>query len=207
MRWTLGIRKKKQKKVDTEGGDILEIGDAWIYTTVKRGSYFFVAFSVGKWTQSTCREMIDKTTDRIVNPSPEHKLQIFTDGNDDYTYILPEYFSADTLEYGQLVKIRERGTVIRKERRTIFGNPDSLEINTTDVENFNGILRERVGRLVRETKCFSKKKVKLVGALNFFQFYWNFMNEFDRGKSPAMLEDIDNHVWSWDDFLWYHYAV
>jgi hypothetical protein len=151
--------------------------------------------------------MINKMSDRVQQPSSEHKLQVFTDGNDDYTYILPECFGNNKIEYGQLVKIREKGTVVRKERRVIFGNPEFKEINTTDVENFNGILRERVGRLVRETKCFSKKKRKLIGAINLFQFYWNFMNKFDRQGSPAMLEEISNHIWSWDEFLHYHYAV
>jgi IS1 family transposase len=32
------------------------------------------------------------------------------------------------------------------------------DVETTDVENFNGILRERLGRLVRRTKCFAKVK-------------------------------------------------
>ena len=61
-------------------------------------------------------------------------------------------------EYGQLVKIRENGRVVRKEKRIIYGNPDLGDIETTNVENYNGILRERIGRLVRKTKCFSKRK-------------------------------------------------
>ncbi len=33
-------------------------GDAWTYICVKRISYFFAAFSIGKWTQETCRAML-----------------------------------------------------------------------------------------------------------------------------------------------------
>ncbi|MCD6208370.1 MAG: IS1 family transposase [Methanosarcinales archaeon] len=43
-------------------------------------------------------------------------------------------------------------------------------METTDVENYNGILRERTGRLVRKTKCFSKRKRMLECSLHVFQF-------------------------------------
>ena len=35
---------------------------------------------------------------------------------------------------------------------------------------------ERLGRLVRESKCFSKVKRRLVCAVELFRFYWNFVN-------------------------------
>ena len=46
------------------------------------------------------------------------------------------------VDYGQLIKIKENGKVIRKERRIIFGSPSLEDINTTNIENFNGILRK-----------------------------------------------------------------
>ena len=131
------------------------------------------------------------------------KVEVFTDGNDDYTYTLRGFFPLDTINYGQLVKIRDsRGKLIRKERRIIYGSPDEEDIDTTNVENFNGILRERVGRLVRKTKCFSKKKYRLFCALNLFQFYWNFMSEIRRNKSPAMVENLSGRLWTWHDFFY-----
>ncbi len=151
--------------------------------------------------------MLSILSSRIETPTENDKLRIYTDGNDDYTYTLPSYFSPDHMDYGQLVKIRKNGTLVGKEKRIIFGNPDPEKIETTDVENFNGILRERVGRLVRKTKCFSKKKSKLNDAINLFQFYWNFMNNFQRRGSPAMLEGLENHIWSWHEFLTCNYAV
>ena len=149
--------------------------------------------------------MIDDIFDRTELPSPNNKIEFFTDGNDDYTHILTEYYAS--MNYGQLIKIREKGRVVDKEKRVIYGNPDMDDVETTDVENFNGILRERIGRLVRETKCFSKEKRRSKCALNLFQFYWNFINEFRRGVSPAMLEGIADHIWSWHEFLLYHYDV
>lgn len=102
----------------------------------------------------------------------EKKVEVFTDDNDDYMYMLPHYFDVMRLNYGLLIKLRaENGRLIRKDRRVIFGDPDVDDIETTDVENFNGILRERLGRLVRRTKCISKKKQCLHCAISLFIFY------------------------------------
>ena len=106
--------------------------------------------------------MFEQVFQRMKLPFPYNKIEFFTDGNDDYTYVLPEYYAETCMNYGQL-------------------------------ENFNGILRERNGRLVRKTKCFSKQKSKLENHHNLFQFYRNFINNFKRGYSPVMLEGITNH--------------
>ena len=111
------------------------------------------------------------------------------------------------MNYGQLIKINEGGRVVGKEKRIIYGKPNFADTETTDIENFNGILRERIGRLVRKTKCFSKCKQRLESAIHLFQFYWNFINEFKRASSPAMMVRLTDHLWSWHEFLMYHYAV
>ena len=138
---------------------------------------------------------------------PGNKIQIFSDGNDDCTYILPEYYPETCMDYGQLIKIREGGKVIDKIRKIVYGSPSVDDIETTDVENFNGILRERVGRLVRKTKCHSKKKRALINALELIQFHWDFMDPLPSGETPAMIESLSDHLWTWDDFLLYHFAV
>jgi hypothetical protein len=147
--------------------------------------------------------MIEKLYERTTLPFPDYKIKIFSDGNDDYTYVLPDFYADTCMDYGQLIRIREKGRVVDKEKRIIYGNPDLGDIETTDVENFNGILRERIGRLVRKSKCFSKYKRRLECAIHLFQFYWNFMNNFKRGTSPAMLEGLADHVWSWHEFFYY----
>jgi hypothetical protein len=174
---------------------------------MKRDSYLFVSFSVGKWTQETCREMIEKLFRRIKLPFPNNKMMIFSDGNDDYEYILPEYYADTCIDYGQVIKIRENGKVVDKIKRIVFGNPEAEDIETTNVENLNSILRERVGRLVRKTKCYSKKKSRLINATEFIQFHWNFMDTIHDNFTPAMIESLSDYIWNWDDFLLYHYAV
>jgi hypothetical protein len=169
---------------------------------VKRRSYFFVAFSVGKWTQATCRLLLGDVADRVALPRDGERIQFFSDGNDDYTYVLLDHFNLANLDYGQLVKIKEKGTLVGKEKRIIYGSPDLDDIETTDVENFNGILRERVGRLVRRSKCYSKLRRRLSSSLQFFLFYWDFMSQIRRGVSPAMLEGLADTLWTWRDFFY-----
>jgi hypothetical protein len=168
---------------------------------VKRHSYLFAAFSVGKWTQKTCAEMIQKLSSVTKKPSCFDMLTVFTDGNDDYTFVLPKYYPLGLVDYGQLVKIKERGRLVGKERWVVFGEVRLGKIETTDVENFNGILRERLGELVRKTECFAKAKRRLVCCIGLFMFYWNFINEFKRGESPGALEGLADHVWIWHEFL------
>ena len=151
--------------------------------------------------------MINTFYRRVELPLPTKKIQIFSDGNDDYTYVLPEYYPNTCIDYGQLIKIKEGGGVVEKQKKIIFGFPKLEDVETTDSENFNGILRERVGRLVRKTKCYSKRKHALVNAVEFIQFHWNFMDPLHDERTPAMLESLTDHIWSWNEFLSNNFAV
>jgi hypothetical protein len=168
---------------------------------VKRHSYLFPSFAVGKWSQVTCRVMIDDFSKRVRPPTANNKLTIFTDGNDDYEYVLPEFFEPSAISYGQMIKIREKGRVVDKIKRAVFGTPEISNIETTDVENFNGILRAGISRLVRKTKCISKTVEYLEYSISLFQFYWNFAKPLHGNKTPAMEEGIADHVWTWEEFL------
>jgi len=196
------IRKKKQKKVKSGSPNSDIEGDAWIYIFIKRKSYLIVAYEVGKRGLKTCRKLFDKIFDRVQLPFPDNRIQIFSDGNDDYKSIIPEYYAKTCVDYGQLIKIREKGKVVDKIKKPVYGNPLIEYIETTDIENMNGIFRERTGRLVRETKCHSKKKPRLDSAVEFFQFYWNFMDKLPKSGTPAMIESLTDHQWSWDEFFY-----
>lgn len=144
---------------------------------------------------------------RLKLPDSLNRLELYTDGNDDYEYVLKDILPESWIDYGQLIKIRKKGRVVKKVKRVVYGNPCLTAIETTNMENFNGICRERIGRLVRKSKCFSKNNIQLENALSLFQFYWNFMNEFKRKTSPGMMEEMTDHIWSWDEFLTFNFAV
>lgn len=151
--------------------------------------------------------MLETLYERVEPPSPDNKIEIFTDGNNDYKHVLPELYPETCMNYGQLIKIKEGGRLVGKEKRILYGNPEPIEIETTNIENFNGICRERGGRLVRKTKCFSKYKHRLESTLHLFQFYWNFINKFKRKTSPAMMEGLTDHAWSWHEFLYFPLTI
>jgi hypothetical protein len=67
--------------------------------------------------------MFNKLEDYVTQPDCKHKLVIYSDGNDDYISVIPEYYSKDYLCYGQ--KVKSLGV-----RRKIFGNPHREEIDT-----------------------------------------------------------------------------
>lgn len=71
----------------------------------------------------------------------------------------------------------------------------------------NGICRERLGKLVRKTKCHAKKKQRLVNAFELFQFYWNFMHKLPHRGTPAMIEGLDDHQWNWEEFIYYPLSI
>ena len=143
---------------------------------------------------------------RIDLPTFSYRLEIRSDGNNDYAVVLGEIYRTDTINYGQLVKIKEGGRVVDKVRRIVYGNPTHDDIETTDVENFNGILRERIGRIVRDTKCYAKNIDCLSNAIGLFQFYWNFMHQMEgRTTTPAIEEHITTKTWTWGNLL--HYRI
>lgn len=172
-----------------------------MYTCLRRGSYFLVSFSVGRWTQETCREMITRVKDCLEGG----KTTFYSDGNDDYLYVLPEYF--EDIDYGQIVKKRENGRVVGKEKRALIGNPFMNGIETFNVENFNSILRNFLSRLVRKGKGFTKKAPRLHDAIALFQFIWNFIHRLKCKKTPAMIEGLAVKPWTWKKLLTYHYAT
>ena len=203
----MDIYKKKQKNVEPGSPNSDIEGDAWSFIFITRGSYLIVAYEIGKRTRESCKRLFEKVFDRVQLPFPDAKIQIFSDGNDDYTFTIPEYYEESCVDYGQLIKIREGGKVIDKIKKVIYGTPNIDEIETTDIENMNGICRERLGRFVRKTKCFSKKKTRHVNAFELFNFYWNFMDKLTKTETPAMLEGLADHQWNWEQFFNFNYAV
>ena len=75
--------------------------------------------------------------------------------------------------YGQLIKKKKDKRFVYKFKKKIFSNPDYNDIDTVNIENYNGILRERIGCLARRTKRFSKQRSGFEKPLDIFQAYNN----------------------------------
>ena len=173
-----------------------------IATCVKRESLFLVAFSVGNWDKNLLRLLFNKVEDYVQQPSYKHKLILYSDGNDDYTSVLLEYYHKDCLCYGQKIKTKDGKKVFPPIKKIVYGdmNPDDIETNT--VESINSVLREKISRLCRKTKKISKNKYSLDSSLWLFKFAWNFIHKrHEHFLTPAMIEGISHKRWTWGMFL------
>jgi hypothetical protein len=61
---------------------------------------------------------------------------VFTDGNDNYTYVLPLCFQLGLVDYGQLIKIKKNDKVVGKKKLVVYGEPSLGDIETTEVREF-----------------------------------------------------------------------
>lgn len=145
--------------------------------------------------------MFNKFEDYVQQPSYKRKLEIYSDGNRDYENVLLEYYHQDCLCYGQVIKHKDGKKLFPPIKRKVYGNPSLEEISTNANECFNSVLRGKLSRLVRKSKCHSKEKRALNNGLFLFQFYWNFMNELHENVTPAILEKQATKVWTWGNFL------
>jgi len=115
--------------------------------------------------------------------------------------VIPEYYNEDCICYGQKVKSKNGKKLDEPIRRKVFGNPNWREIDTNTNESFNSVLRGKLARLVRKTKCHSKDKIELKNSLSLFQFYWNFMHESRKNVTPAIMEKQATKIWMWGSLL------
>ena len=81
-----------------------------------------------------------------------------SDGNDQYVTAIRDNFETETINYGQLIKEREKGRVVGKTRMVIFGDVDDAEIDTGYVERYNLTVRHGISRLVRRSLCSPSAK-------------------------------------------------
>ena len=181
-----------------------EYGDCWTYTSFKRESGLFIAFQTGKRIESTCADMLDLFFDRMNLPTPNEKISICSDGNVQYTICLPELYCEPYINYGQMVRVKEKNSLVCVIREKVLGNPHVSSISTSVVEGYNNKIRQRLSRFGRKTASFSKKTQGFIAALNIFQFVHNFIEVKNDRQSPAMIESITDHLWNWQEFLSHH---
>ena len=136
-------------------------------------------------------------------PTFSYPLEIYTDGNPQYLPALLANFRKDCIVYGRLIKHKRTGKLVWKVKEQVLRSPKIEEIDTTVIENYNGVLRERISRLVRRSKCYSKRRERFERHLDIYQAYNNLMKS-ENGKTPMILEDKTSKIWCWEDFFMYH---
>ncbi|MEA2075414.1 MAG: IS1 family transposase, partial [Euryarchaeota archaeon] len=171
------------------------------------------AHSTGKRVQATADKLMETVRKRGKKPTETEKATFISDGNDQYAKAILDNFEAETVNYGQLIKEREKGRVVGKTRMVIFGEVDEAGIDTVYVERYNLTLRHGISRLVRKSLCFSKCKEMLDNHLDVYQCYNNLIrvnsaltiktkkDEKNIERTPCMAEGIADHIWTWKELL------
>ena len=140
--------------------------------------------------------------EKLPLPTPENKLNIFSDGNNDYATVILENYDINCVNYGQKIKSQNGKKVFPAIKKIIYGSFEIKEIETNVVESINSVLREKLSRLNRRTKKISKNKYALNSAICLFKFGWNFIHKrHNHLLTPAMIEEITNKFWTWGMFL------
>lgn len=127
------------------------------------------------------------------------------------------------LKYATVHKTREKGRVVKIDFRVVFGTVLAVQaalaisqvskaINTAFIERQNGTDRNRNGRKVRKTYCFSKDW-DIHEAVTYFTMYsYNFcwpvrtLRQRDadgrwQERTPAMAAGLTDHPWSLAEWL------
>jgi len=198
-----GHSSKKNKNCEDPAQE--GFGDFWIYTAIKSDSGLLIAYCGGKRTNATCARFLDIVFERVLLPDPKTKIIVSTDGNFQYVDILADLYCESCIDYGQVIKRKENNRLVEIIRVKTLGDPKICSISTSIVEGYNNKIRQRISRFARKTASFSKSVFSCINALNLFQFVNNFIDlKKNNLKTPAMIEKISDHVWTWGEFLSHH---
>lgn len=157
---------------------------------------------IHSWNKNLIRGLFNDFEDKISKPNPLNKLTIFSDGNNDYALVIPEYFSINCVNHGQKIKTQNGKKLIQPLKKIIYGNFDKNLIETNTVESINSVLREKISKLYRKTKKIPKDKYSLDSSICLFKFAWNFIHKRHKHLlTPAMVEGTTNKFWTWGMFL------
>jgi hypothetical protein len=159
-----------------------------------------VAFSVGKWIQEVCDELYELIAKRTQQPTYYNKIGFCTDANEQNENALLKFFNKDCVDYGQVIKDKEKQIVIGSHKRRVFGNTSYDKISIAHVDGLCSALRERIKCSVREAKTFAKKRKTIGELLAIYQAYHNLVDA-RYGKTPCMKEGVVLKSWSWSNLL------
>jgi hypothetical protein len=117
----------------------------------------------------------------------------------------------------QMVRHRVGRRVVRVTPLAVLGAPPECPY-TVHIERLNGVLRDRLNCLTRQTHGFAKTTRTWDGLVGVALFEHNWLRGHRglreptaagasgrryRQRSPAMAMGLTDHVWSWAEFLWH----
>ena len=156
----------------------------WIFIAMERNSRCVLHFHIGNRDTASAREFLVGLSHKL-----DSNYNVSTDN-------LLSYISAvEKNPYGRIDAEVSKINMIRGE------NPGKVLGRgiTNRVERGNGTVRQHVSRLIRKTKCFSKKEEGLRQHLTLFFFYYNFIKINKAHKAtPVLVAGISDEAY-WED--------
>lgn len=125
------------------------------------------------------------------------------------------------LDYATVHKTREKGRVVKVEKRIVYGNEERIAkrledspsqmVNTSYMERFNGTLRQLDAHLRRKALTFAKMRRFLEAKLCLVVAVYDFVrphgtlsknpNRSLTPRTPAMMAGLTDHPWDLEELL------
>ena len=234
---------KKEKNCDPAAdGDDLH-GDHWDYVALDPEHRLVVSVVTGKRTADHVHILVEdfhqRTDGRLMTLMTSDENPAYAEAIlEAYGTVItpppsgkpgrprgPSKVAPEGLTYATVHKVRENNRVVKVEARVIYGTLVALTaalaasgvseaVNTVFVERHNGTDRNRNGRKVRKTYCFSKDW-EVHEAMTYFTMYsynfcWPVRTLRQRGadgrwqpRTPAMAAGLTDHVWTMEEWVRY----
>jgi IS1 family transposase len=172
-----------KKKTHDEKELEAQYGQTWIWAALDSDSRLIICYFVGDRTLESCREFLGILSSRVDNTplytSDElvHYKTVLGDIHSEEIPVKPtgkrgrprkpEKKIDPELDYAVVHKTREKGKVVKVERRIVFGQEKRIDekiakspgkkINTSYIERVNGTLRQTDSHLRRKSQTFAKE--------------------------------------------------
>ncbi len=203
------FNKMTEKTKVRKGITSPEVGDAYTFLAVERGSKLLLAHHVGRRTS----EHADLFAAKLSRAVGTERFQLSTDGWEGYPAALEQHLGGQ-IDYGMLIKSfsgegldSERRysppSIISTEKRAISGSPDAAKICTSHVERLNLHVRMMSRRFTRLTTGFSRRHENLRAAVSLFAASYNltWCHRTLKGCTPAMVAGLARKPWTVRDLL------
>lgn len=194
----VGKKNKNASEADRREG----LGDVWTFVAIDVESRMVPAYLVGKRDGYHADAFVENLASRL-----NSRTQLSSDGLAAYADAVERGFGAD-VDYGQVVKVygtqdiaEQRryspARLLRVNKQTVSGNPDTALISTSYIERQNLTMRMHMRRLTRLTNAFSKKVENFRAAVSLHFGYYNFVRVHKTLRmTPAMAGGVTDHIWT-----------
>lgn len=226
---TAEAKRNAGAEVETRRDDAAEVGPRWGCLSQERSSRFVVSWNAAASEDEAAPAVVQQTRERT---AARKGVQWISDGRPVYEREIRRVYR-DPLYTGrpgrprlvptpgvglvQAIKHRRGGRVVEVEVRTVLGQEPAVPY-TICVERCNGVLRDRLACLTRKTHAFAKRSRTWDAVVTLCLFEHNWLRPHPKlrqklpepvegrrytRRSPAMAIGLTDHLWSWEEFLYF----